>query len=298
MCRSTDVHEVAAADPLRVLQELWNVVENSEAMTVADAFAIPTQVVFRRCASCSAEFFHPTISGGTNIYSQSHGDLYTDLRWDHFQILRRLRPGDRIIDFGGGSGRFGLAASQKGCQVTLIDSYDVQPQADRGADFRLMVADLDSQADLSSVTEIFQESADWVTGFHVVEHVHEPLQLLSTMVDCLSEKGRLAVSVPNRMRFDIAYLQPLDCPPHHQSRWTSRALEKLLQGSNLFDVTIKEETIIRPRTVVLGPPRWVLSRIRSGKSAIPSPIRPWPPSRLIKGMSLLGTGTKASRSVT
>ena len=32
-----------------------------------------------------------------------------------------IRPGDRILDIGGGPGRYAIRFAQRGCAVTLVD---------------------------------------------------------------------------------------------------------------------------------------------------------------------------------
>lgn len=41
----------------------------------------------------------------------------------HF-MEKYVKPGDRILDVGGGPGRYSLYLAQKGCNVTLVDLSD------------------------------------------------------------------------------------------------------------------------------------------------------------------------------
>jgi 2-polyprenyl-3-methyl-5-hydroxy-6-metoxy-1,4-benzoquinol methylase len=41
----------------------------------------------------------------------------------HF-INRYIRPGDKVLDIGGGPGRYSIYLAEKGCRMTLLDLSD------------------------------------------------------------------------------------------------------------------------------------------------------------------------------
>jgi hypothetical protein len=49
----------------------------------------------------------------------------------------------------------------------------------------------------------------------------------------MSPSGRLFVTVPNRDRMTRLPREPLDCPPHHITRWTSDQLRYLADSVGL-----------------------------------------------------------------
>lgn len=64
---------------------------------------------------------------------QEHYDSDVQYEWDRLErhpfefaittkmMDRYIKPGDRILDIGGGPGRYSLYYAQKGCDVTLVD---------------------------------------------------------------------------------------------------------------------------------------------------------------------------------
>lgn len=67
---------------------------------------------------------------------RQHYDASVQSEWDRLQrfpfefavtkrfIDRYVMPGDRVLDIGGGPGRYALHLAEKGCQVTLLDLSD------------------------------------------------------------------------------------------------------------------------------------------------------------------------------
>ncbi|WP_312813948.1 class I SAM-dependent methyltransferase [Sedimentibacter sp.] len=64
---------------------------------------------------------------------QEHYDSDVQMEWDRLErhpfeftittkkMDRYIKPGDRILDIGGGPGRYSIYYAQKGCDVTLVD---------------------------------------------------------------------------------------------------------------------------------------------------------------------------------
>jgi 2-polyprenyl-3-methyl-5-hydroxy-6-metoxy-1,4-benzoquinol methylase len=130
------------------------------------------------------------------------------------QMRRLPRPtaGSRLLDIGCGDGAFLHLAQSAGWEVVGID-FDVaavESARRRGLDVRCQ-----------TVEALAGESAspfDAITISHVIEHVHDPADLLRHAFRLLKPGGTLWVDTPNlssigRVRFGHAWIG-LDAPRH------------------------------------------------------------------------------------
>ena len=164
------------------------------------------------------------------------------------EALSRLAPG-RLLDVGCGAGDLMKLAREMGWQATGIE---VDPDAVTFARARgLDVVQGGVQA-LGSWTERF----DCINCSHVLEHVHEPLELLNTMTHLLKDDGTLLLSLPNarshvRARYG-RFWRGLEAPRHLAiptlealvSRLTQLGYQHIIQF-DVYDVTMPESRRIR-----------------------------------------------------
>lgn len=136
----------------------------------------------------------------------------------------RLRPspGLTLLDLGCGAGRFCLAAHRLGWRVTGADvSAKALEIARQCMPFPLVHARAD---DLLRAPERY----DVVTAFEVLEHLSQPLELLSQMRELAAPSGRVFCTVPN---WDCEPVQtatrPDWLPPVHVCFFTQKALAAL-----------------------------------------------------------------------
>ncbi|WP_236035813.1 class I SAM-dependent methyltransferase [Helicobacter turcicus] len=83
---------------------------------------------------------------------------------------------------------------------------------------------------------------DRVCSFQVLEHVSNPYSFLNAQIKCLKKGGLLFVAVPSEEGF-MRYVsnEILNCPPHHVSRYTDKALHKIAEIFQLEFVEIWHE---------------------------------------------------------
>ena len=99
------------------------------------------------------------------------------------------------------------------------------------------------EGDLSARAALFDGAFDAVCAFHVLEHLPDPVPFLGQLRRCLRSGGSLYLSVPNRMRSGTARLEPLDCPPHHLTRWTPSSLGRYVERGGLRVAELATEPV-------------------------------------------------------
>ena len=81
-----------------------------------------------------------------------------------------------------------------------------------------------------------------VTFFEVLEHQEDPQAFLDTAKLFLNDDGFIALSVPNRNRWQIED-DPLDYPPNHLTRWSPAALRTFIESNGFEVLSLREEPL-------------------------------------------------------
>lgn len=213
------------------------------------------------CPRCAVHFFDPPVAGNADFYREL-GDsprYYSPWKWEFDWVKARIASGADVLDVGCGGGDF-LAgiATVAGRAVGVEWSPPAVARARaRGVDVR--------EGDLAGYASEFAGGFDAVCAFHVLEHLPEPAGFLKSLRRCLRPGGSLYLSVPNRMRSGRAPFEPLDCPPHHLTRWSPVSLAAIARRSGLLPTEVATEP------VELSIPRDRLrERIRDGVGKVPA----------------------------
>jgi len=110
---------------------------------------------------------------------------------------RYIRPGQKVLDIGGGPGRYSLYLAGKGCDVTL---FDLSPENTKFAANRAVDEGLKIQAitgDARDVDKLVQERYDHVLlmgpMYHLLEE-SERIKAVNTALEVLKPDGIIYVS--------------------------------------------------------------------------------------------------------
>lgn len=140
----------------------------------------------------------------------------------------------RLLDVGCGNGATVAGASQMGWDAQGLDTDPMAVSASRRRGVN---------AHLGSLTELSfdDDSFDLILSHHVIEHVHEPLDMLREMRRTLRPGGTLAVITPNAASLLHRWFGPdwrgLE-PPRHLRIFTPATLLSLARKAGFGDARV------------------------------------------------------------
>lgn len=110
--------------------------------------------------------------------------LSDDLR--RFEFLKDMITNKRLLDFGSGNGGFLSFATQVS-------------QGSLGVELEKAVIPYYKKEKISLCTNLNEvdENFDIITSFHVIEHLKNPIKILTTLKELLNDNGKLIIEVPN-----------------------------------------------------------------------------------------------------
>ena len=196
------------------------------------------------CSACGIQFWNPFKRIGSSWYE----DFYTG----RLQTIPPLEPGHRffladpnapkkcrVFDVGCGVGNFMAAARAQGYDLTGIDwdTKAIQTGKDVLGLKKIFPLSIEQYAEKNS-----GETFDIVSFFEVLEHQDDPVEFLSQVRRIVKPGGYIALSVPNRNRFQRG-LDTTDLPPNHLTRWNPKVLTDFLRRQGFEIVSCREEPL-------------------------------------------------------
>lgn len=219
-----------------------------------------------QCIRCGLQFWDPTVDPNkvwyeNDLFYSIRNELIPETLATKYRLFLNARshPGGELIDIGCGTGMFAARCRDKGYSVTGID-FNVH-----SVSVAKNLWGLENVYSLSLdefVSKYPDRRFDVITFFEVLEHQQSPIEFLIKVKGLLNPGGFIALSIPNRERWEL--LPPMnDYPPNHLTRWNVDALKGLL-GSEGFVV---EEIVEVPFSIESA--RQVLSgRLNSLKNKV------------------------------
>ena len=216
------------------LLELWRPVTFSAA--IRDEHAAQSAFTqLHRCPDCRLGIFLPRIIGTARFYSEAYNlegtqsesaFTYSAEKWDFFEGLRDVRPGDSVLEIGAGVGHFLIIARERGCSVVGVEFNEIAAVTARA---RGLTVHRSLEPLLRS-----GEKFDRIFAFHVLEHVADPIGFLTDLQRLARPEGRIGIAVPNQDG-PIRLIEPCvqDMPPHHATRWSYTTFERAAEKVKL-----------------------------------------------------------------
>jgi len=132
----------------------------------------------------------------------------------HSIIDAQIRPQDKVVDFGAGSGTFAIPLVRRGVDIVCVEQDPQLKEILREADTPVV----------SSLDEISMASVDFVYSLNVLEHIDDHREALSALAERLKNGGRLLLYVP---AFPILF-SAMDRKVGHHRRYRRGQLMSLL----------------------------------------------------------------------
>lgn len=138
--------------------------------------------------------------------------------------LPRLRGGGKLLDVGAGNGGYLLKVREAGWEVHGIEPDPLARAAARAKGLDVRPGGIDGAMDEAG-------TFDFITINHVIEHVHDPREVLARAATLLKARGSLYIETPNveshgHRRFG-RHWRGLE-PPRHLVLFNWKSLERLL----------------------------------------------------------------------
>jgi SAM-dependent methyltransferase len=200
------------------------------------------------CAACDLHFWHPVKIPDAAWYEatyQGRDHAIMPLEPGHLFFLGdpQAPKKGRLLDLGCGTGGFLAAARDAGFDTTGIEP---NKNAVRFAQDRYGLPNVFVASPVEFQKAHPQEKFDVVTFFEVLEHQDDPQAFLDTAKTFLKDDGFIALSVPNRNRWQVG-TDSLDYPPNHLTRWSPAALRNFIESNGFEMLSLREQplTIVR-----------------------------------------------------
>lgn len=190
-----------------------------------------------QCNNCGIEFSVPMVPGCDDFYKwiTSQKGYYPTERWEFYEVQNIINQAASIntvsvLDVGCGSGDFlKRLKGNSGLELLGLDTTKKSVDACIAKGVDAYCCDIQTFK-LKNPTKQF----DYVVSFHCVEHVEHPKQFIIDMASVLRPSGTLLISAPlSPMSFETSWFDPLNHPPHHLTRFTSKSLLELAKSTNL-----------------------------------------------------------------
>lgn len=234
--------------PIKV-KDICRAYRNNLKIDVSSAFPKGvTHLLYFLDPQTGIRHFKPNIFSDDLFYKKlSEFPWYYQNEKAEFQTAGMITKGRTVCEVGCGFGAFSHHAKASKFVGLELNSSAVNEARERGIEVYLESVD-EHYAKLGSYRY------DVVCAFQVLEHVADPDAFIGQLCQLLKPGGKLILSVPNDDSF-IGFTpnNPLNLPPHHQTRWSIKALTKIEDRHPLRTIGVVSENLdpIHERTARL-----------------------------------------------
>ncbi|MFQ5769977.1 MAG: class I SAM-dependent methyltransferase [bacterium] len=144
--------------------------------------------------------------------------------------IEQLKSRGKILDIGCGTGEFLHEMQINGWQVVGIEKERQAAEfAQRAYGLKVFTKEL-------SKINYLKKSFDVITLWHVLEHLHDPVNILKIVKELLKDDGMILIAVPNIASFDAWFYRnnwvALDAP-RHLYHFMPATVKKISQAAGL-----------------------------------------------------------------
>lgn len=178
-----------------------------------------------RCSQSGYQFYYPfTITGNSQFYEQLQENewYYMPWKWEHEICEHSLKPGDKLLEVGCGSGAFLKQIGKKHKNIQCVGLELNESSVYKEDNIEIINDSIEHYAEEN------KNKFDIVCSFQVLEHIPSVKSFLQAQIQTLKKDGLLVISVPNNKSF-IRYenFNILNMPPHHMGLWNEQSLRKI-----------------------------------------------------------------------
>jgi SAM-dependent methyltransferase len=247
------------------------------------------------CPKCDLHFWHPATMPDAAWHErtyQGRDQTAMPLEPGHRFFLSdpKAPKNGRLLDVGCGVGNFLSAARDSGFEVTGIE---LNQNAIRFARETYGLHEVFAMRPEEFHSAHPGKTFDVVTFFEVLEHQDDPQGFLNIAQECLANGGYIALSVPNRSRWQKG-IETLDYPPNHLTRWSPLALRNFLERNGFEVLSLKEEplTVHRAAQVLsMGLRTGLVAKIAGERPPTPSDLAAMAPGEIERAMEKMTHAT-------
>ncbi|WP_205501126.1 class I SAM-dependent methyltransferase [Rufibacter psychrotolerans] len=215
-------------------------------LVVQDKSVSQESFVIVQCNHCQLKFTNPRPDEGSigPYYASegyiSHSDTSKGLLNKTYRLVRsmavknkvelvnRLGPKGKILDYGSGVGYFLQACQKDGWQVEGFEPNQAARQQTEEKIGKPLFQ--------GSLENLGQETFDVITLWHVLEHVHTLNETLKALVNATKTGGHVVIAVPNADSYDAkkygADWAAYDVP-RHLYHFNKASMQRLLKKHRL-----------------------------------------------------------------
>lgn len=189
------------------------------------------------------KFYYPEgLDGDGKFYedlqSKLGKDYYHTWKFENQLAYDEIKPGDKVLDIGCGTGNFLLRAAEKTKEVYGLE---LNEKAANECTKKGLLVFTELIGDHSQMNE---NKYDVVCMFQVLEHIYDVKEFLEASLKTLKKGGKIIIGVPNSDPYFLGYDKycTLNLPPHHMGLWNKKVFEKISNEFNLKLVKTQYDT--------------------------------------------------------